>query len=179
MTAHRPEPTSTDGRTLIAHVALALGNHAKNARRDGMAVPVEIDALAALLLDAVSSRQGSSSRDGVLSADDSRPVIEPELLTRGDVARVLRCSLSTVDRLLSAGTLPSVELAGPRVRRSDLAAYVAGLPTRPAGGTPGAFRDSIRSKGAGAAPAAAAAGNAAAACTAGTGPLSISTTHTE
>ncbi len=58
----------------------------------------------------------------------------PALLTQSEAARELGVSLSTVQRLIRRGDLPTVALdtgkakaATKRVRRSDLAAYVRGL----------------------------------------------------
>ena len=51
----------------------------------------------------------------------------PELLTRPEVARALRVSLVTVDRLLSRRELPSLLITDRRlVRRADLEKYIAG-----------------------------------------------------
>jgi len=59
------------------------------------------------------------------------------LLTYSEAARELGVSLSTVQRLISSGKLPVVELdtgkakaPGKRIRRTDLAAYVRGLASR-------------------------------------------------
>ena len=53
---------------------------------------------------------------------------QQELLTYGDVAERLRCSRSTVYSLVSSGQLRAVPFgARQRVRRADLADYLAGL----------------------------------------------------
>lgn len=49
-----------------------------------------------------------------------------ELMTRPEVAKALRVSLVTVDRLLGRRELPSLRVADRRlVRRADLEAFIA------------------------------------------------------
>jgi excisionase family DNA binding protein len=56
------------------------------------------------------------------------------LLTISEVCRLLSCSRATVYRMLQRGDLVSVGLGrSRRVRRSDLEAFVAALPTKPVG----------------------------------------------
>lgn len=55
------------------------------------------------------------------------------LLTLPETAHLLAVSRSTVERLVARGDLLGVRVAGStRIRRGDLDAYIAALPTRAA-----------------------------------------------
>ena len=55
------------------------------------------------------------------------------LLTKRDASALLRVSVRTVERLIASGSLRTVTVsASPRIRRSDLEAYVNSLTTSPA-----------------------------------------------
>jgi Helix-turn-helix domain len=127
-----------------AHLATAIAAHVAQARRDGLDVPAEVIALGRVFEAAATTRHDPTPLDGCSCGREAEPVIEPELLTVPQVARVLGMSPRSVERRIASGALPSVDCAGVRVRRSDLARYIEELPTR---GIPGAsFRDSITSK---------------------------------
>lgn len=69
-------------------------------------------------------------------ADKGLPVVvlRPELLSRQASARCLGVSLSTLDRLIADGLLPSVRVGERRmVRPKDLRKYVNGLEVAPSG----------------------------------------------
>ena len=86
----------------------------------------EYEAVRRWLLQTTAGHGGPISDSPSLGPHDGR--MAPLLLDLGEVAGALRLSLSTVKRLLAAGTLPAVEVAGKRrVRRCDLEAYVEGL----------------------------------------------------
>lgn len=116
-----------EGAAVLGHVAVALDQHRRRLRRDGVRCPAAFGALADAL--GVMARQGSAPLPDPGTHGDASPVT-PDLLTRGDVARALSCSESTADRLIHRGDLPSVRLADGlvRVRTSDLHAYLASLP---------------------------------------------------
>jgi excisionase family DNA binding protein len=62
------------------------------------------------------------------AAFDSSTVSGRLLLTKSEAAEQLGVSLRTIERLISAGHLPLVHVAGAaRVRVADLGAYVQGL----------------------------------------------------
>jgi len=118
--------TGEDGAALLAHVALALGQHRRRLRRDGVPCPPAVGQLADAL--AVMCRQRSAPLADALAVADAGPV-PPDLLTRTAVAAALSCSESTADRLIRRGALPSVRLADGlvRVRRADLDVFLSNL----------------------------------------------------
>lgn len=61
--------------------------------------------------------------------------VEPVLLSVGDAASALGVGESTLRRMIRAGDVPAVRVAGlTRIRTADLAAFAAGLPSHE--GTP-------------------------------------------
>lgn len=132
----------TPVRVLALHLATALELHGRNLRANGVALPVELDQAARWAWDVArsdSARQEPTSLVEWVDLVHARRV-NALLLTAGEVAEALSLSERQVERLIAAGTLPSV-LVGTarRVRADDLAAYVDSLGPRP-------FRDRIESK---------------------------------
>jgi excisionase family DNA binding protein len=133
-------------REVVAHLALAMSRHLRECRRDGLAVPSSVEAIAAALHDVyalfpATSRQASPTFDD-LGPGPHAPPMDTPLLTKREVGHALRCGVRTVERLLASGALPSVRVGGAcRVRREDLESYVAGLS--------GSFRDRVQRKVAG------------------------------
>jgi len=133
----------TDGRVILAHVGSAMTEHVKAVSRNGGTVPPEIAALLDVLLALMDSAT-PSQRETPLRAPAASPHARPMeslLLSRHEAARVLKRSLRSLDRAISAGQLPAVRVEGStRIRRRDLEAYVERLPSR-------SFRDNITAKG--------------------------------
>ena len=78
----------------------------------------------------VRSGQGDPSLDDSSRDQDGAAMEPPVLLDVGAVARLMLTSQSTVKRLIASGELPSVRVGSRvvRIRRSDLDAFLAGLP---------------------------------------------------
>lgn len=95
----------------------------------GVGLPDSLCQLRSMLTVSDSGRQGTTSFavDTEL-AHDSADGSLPLLLSYRRVAAELSVSTRMVERLASAGVLPVVHVgSAPRVRRSDLEAFVAGL----------------------------------------------------
>ncbi len=129
----------TDGRDVLAHVALALSRYAREARSDGIAVPPEVDSLAQLLIDAAKPRQGATDRVSAVDCGETGRM-DRALLTKREAAGALRCSTRTLERIIASGALPAVRIEGQvRIRRVDLDAFVAAL-------LPSSFRGQVETK---------------------------------
>ena len=112
----------------------------RDARRDGVDVPVSMVLLDELARWRLTADQEGSPLDDSARWPDAAPV--KLLLTVEDVAEALSVSVPTVKRLVASGRLPSV-LEGRRrlVRRVDLESYVMNMRS--------SFRDCIATKEAG------------------------------
>jgi len=131
---------NTTNRLLLGHVAVALSRYVKELRREGVAAPPEVLALAEFFADCVSRRQDASPLGAGGDQANSGDMKEYPMLTKREAAAALRCSVSTVERLIRAGSLNAVKVEGStRIRRVDLDFYVAGL-------TPHSFRDQAEAK---------------------------------
>jgi len=113
---------------LIAHLVVALSRYLRQLRAEGGRVPTQVEELVAALTDGVKARRGVAVLDPWHAAC-ARPAMPQRLLiTKTDAAELLRVSLRTIERLISAGRLPLVHVEGAaRVRVADLEAYVQGL----------------------------------------------------
>ncbi len=121
-----------------AHLATALRFHLKWCRSNGIAVPDDVLTLAAHATKYDRDRQGPTSARLEEVLAEHVAMNHALAVTYADVAALLRCSKRTVERLVHDDVIPTVDVAGTRrIRRADLDAYVAGLPS---------FRDSIRTK---------------------------------
>lgn len=119
---------------VLQHLAVALARHVAAQHRAGHSPPTELLAVAEALRDVITGRQGPSSCACGAADVDSGLMAVPVLLRLPEAAHVLAVSRSTVERLVASGELVSVRVgAGVRVRRDDLEAYIAALPTRVAG----------------------------------------------
>lgn len=128
-------------RELFAHLALALSRYTREIRREGIAPPPEVLALAEFFADCATVRPGATAEAGTTQPREAE-AMNP-LLTKRETAAALRCSVRTVERLIAAGDLVSVSVAGGcRVRRADLEDYVGSLGARRP------FRETIEEKGA-------------------------------
>lgn len=110
---------------LTAHLRRSVMDHRRWCRANGVPFPVGLDELVAVLAD-----QGGLGRPQFdLFGDDSDSGHMVLALEYAETAARLHVSERTVRRLVAAGALPAVDIGGcKRVRTSDLAAYVEGLP---------------------------------------------------
>lgn len=121
---------SSSSRELASHLAAALRSHRRAVERDGGAVPAELTALEDLFR--VSAGHAVSVFAKPCDGGDGAPVT-PLAFTYSQAAESLSTSLSTVKRLVAAGTLPAVHIGGAaRIRVADLTSYIDGLPARKA-----------------------------------------------
>lgn len=115
-------------RELAGHLAVALAAHRREARRNGLRLPPQLDDVVEVFSSAAITGQDGSTLDQLL---DRREVeaVPRYLLTLGQVAAALGSSERTVRRLVAGRQLPAVHL-GPgatRIRTTDLADFVAAL----------------------------------------------------
>lgn len=136
---------TTDLRALALHLATALDIHAGTCRANGVTMPDELRAVAALAWSVAKGDHGGPQGPNVaLPAGPAHPA--PMLLTIAEAAEALRLSERKVKRLVANGTIASVLIdSARRIRVDDLAAYVDSLGPRP-------FRDRIEAKHAPASP---------------------------
>lgn len=97
---------------VAGHVAVAIRRHRSALAKNGLAEPPALADLEAAALEIVSKRQEASP--GVTVTGDMQDG-ERDYLTRIDVHRLTGASLSTVDRWIASGQLPSTRRG--RVRR--------------------------------------------------------------
>jgi excisionase family DNA binding protein len=126
--------TPGESRDVLVHVAAALARYAREGRTDGIAVPPEINALADLLVSGLSVRTRQQPTEGALGpGGPDAGLMTSLMLTIRETAGALRCSTRTVERLVAAGELRAVKVAGAtRIRRGDLDAFIAALSPRAA-----------------------------------------------
>lgn len=114
---------ATRPAVLAWHVATALQAHARACRNDGDRLPPELEALRACLSQAWEGPEGTK-----LALRGPMSQHPPMLLTIAQAADQLALSERQVKRLIADGRLASVRIGtARRVRRADLAAFVAGL----------------------------------------------------
>lgn len=110
---------------LAGHLAVALRRHQDALRRKGMRIPPQLAELERAALTSVGNRHGASRGSVVVdwAEDGSRG---REYLTRSDIRQLTGASLSTIDRWISSGKLPSSRQGRVRrVARADLDLYLA------------------------------------------------------
>lgn len=111
----------------LRHVAQVLGEARQRAGANGT---VWTAALESAWLLATGRQKPTELVSGTGSADDAPMVLALEY---DEVARRLRVSKRTVERLAATGDLPVVSIGGnPRVRVGDLLTFVDELPVRSA-----------------------------------------------
>jgi excisionase family DNA binding protein len=100
---------------------------ARGSRVAGLAPLPELHAFKDAWREQVTAGHGGSTLADLLPLPDASPV-QPRLLDYQEAAAVLAISQSTLKRLVRSGALPAVRVASmPRIRLSDLDAYVASL----------------------------------------------------
>lgn len=111
-------------RDVAGHLAVALRRHRGQLARLGYAEPPGLADLETLAQGVAKSHNESPgvSRLTVPDDDDS----DRDYLTRNDISRRTGTSLSTVDRWIATGALPSVKRGRTRrVNRVDLDQFLA------------------------------------------------------
>lgn len=118
------------GPVVAAHLAVAVRCYRRDAAHQGLAVPAEVGWLETALAAraggsaGVSGGQSGSALDRLAELLQS-PRVTPQTLSYEDAAAFLRCSLSTVKRLISRGELHPVSVGGAkRLRVDDLNRYL-------------------------------------------------------
>lgn len=127
--------------TCWAHLSTALVFHRRWCRGNAIPVPDDVVRLAEHAKCVTDRQAPTEVRPEVVTAHD---VFMTTALaaTYADAARRLGVSKRTVERLVAAGSLPSVDVGGVRrIRVADLEGYVASLTSRV-----GPFRDDITTK---------------------------------
>jgi excisionase family DNA binding protein len=126
--------TADHARAFMAHLAIAVTQHEKGARRSALVVPAELLALRDIALTLATARQEPPPMESPTQpVKDDDMAKDALLLTKRDASALLRVSVRTVERLIASGSLRTVTVsASPRIRRSDLEAYVNSLTTAPA-----------------------------------------------
>ena len=107
-------------RDTAAHLAIALRNHRKGLVSYGRAEPEGLAQLEAMAVAVVNRTQQASASVNLARELESDPDAR-DYLSRADVSRAAHVSLSTVDRWVADGRLPSTRHGRTRrVARSDL-----------------------------------------------------------
>jgi len=111
-------------RDLAAHLAVALRSHRKRLVGLGHAEPEGLAQLEAMAVSIVNRHQEASVSANIPGALESDPD-DRKYLTRAEISRAAHVSLSTVDRWIAGGGLPS-SLHGRtrRVARDDLDCFL-------------------------------------------------------
>ena len=112
----------------LHHLAIALSGHVRRLHFQGIAVPRDVEELAGFLRALARSRQ-ESPPVAIASETGHHPHMPDQLLvTKGEAAERLAVSVRTLERLVSTGRLPQVQVERlARFRVSDLESYVEGL----------------------------------------------------
>ena len=124
-----------------AHVATALRAHVAWCGHEGIAVPDDVAALLTYARRSDTDRLGATD----VRSDDAlaHAVAMNQALAVSYAAAASRIGVSkrTIERLVAAGDLPTIDVGGAqRIRTADLAAYVDALPARRS------FRDDVTAK---------------------------------
>lgn len=98
---------------LAAHLAVALAAHRVRLGRDGIPEPDGLDAFYELAA-ALSRGQDRSILD--VGRRSAHPDVDRKALSHKETATMLGCSVSTVRRMIRAGTLPTVRVGARGVR---------------------------------------------------------------
>ena len=113
-----------DGHVVLAYVGVLLGECRQRSVRNGLAWSVQLEA--AWLL--------ATGRQEPPEFGSGSHLPDVVAVTYSEAARRLSVSERTVERLIGSGALPAVAIGGcPRIRATDLTAYVEGRPVRTAG----------------------------------------------
>lgn len=114
--------------TVAGHLAVAIDGHRRWAARVGMLLPPELAELqAAMTAAAARGRQDATPLEDLAELRD-RPAVPPLLLSYEDAAAALCLSVRSVQRLVAAGELRSVQLGGSvRIAVAELTRFVGAL----------------------------------------------------
>lgn len=110
---------------LCGHLAVALRRHRSALNKNGLAEPPELADLEDAAVEIVTRTQQASVTVSVPTVDED-DCNDRAYLTRSDVHRLTGASLSTVDRWVRSGDLPSCKHGGiRRIARTDLQRFLA------------------------------------------------------
>ena len=111
-------------RDTAGHIAVALRRHRGQLEKLGLAIPPGLTELETAAINVAKSHEASpgvTRRLGFQDGDDDR-----DYLTRSDVHRRTGTSLSTVDRWIRTGALPSTKHGRiRRVAQADLERFLS------------------------------------------------------
>jgi excisionase family DNA binding protein len=111
-------------RDVAAHLVVAIRRHRAQLERLGAAEPGALATLEATVQTLMESRELSGAVIVGASVDDVRDDLA--YLSRGEIARRVGVSLSTVDRWIKSGSLPSTKRGRMRrVSRTELEYFLA------------------------------------------------------
>ena len=113
---------------ILKHLTIALCRHVRHLHQEGLAVPPEIEELAALLICIARTRQASPITAGEPAAAHHVRMPERLLVRKSEAAERLGVSVRTIERLVATRQLPQLNVERlARFRVSDLEAYVNSL----------------------------------------------------
>ncbi len=110
---------------LSNHLRKAISSHSRWCRENGITLPTELGRLLTALADTDGQTRPKLPPRDETSDDDPVRLLTLDYDTAADRLMV---SARTIRRLVAAGTLPAVDVAGcRRIRTTDLTAYIATL----------------------------------------------------
>jgi excisionase family DNA binding protein len=113
---------------VVGHLRIAVVRYVHDLRREGMAVPREVEELASFLTVLARVRQEAPRSGEEPRTAHPAPVPDRLLVTKSEAAERLGVSVRTVERLVATGRLRQVQVERlARFRVSDLETYVRGL----------------------------------------------------
>jgi len=109
-------------------MAFALSGHVRRLHFQGIAVPPEVEELAAFLRRLARTRQESPAVANMSGTGHYSRMPNQLLITKGEAAERLGVSVRTLERLVATGRVPQVQIERlARFRVKDLESYVDGL----------------------------------------------------
>lgn len=112
----------------LHHLAFALSGHVRRLHFQGIAVPREVEELAAFLRLLARTRQEPPVVAIATEPGHYSRMPDQLLITKGEAAERLGVSVRTLERLVATGRVPQVHVERlARFRVKDLESYVDGL----------------------------------------------------
>ena len=112
----------------LHHLAFALSGHVRRLHFQGIAVPREVEELAAFLRRLARTRQEPPAVANTSATGQYSRMPDQLLITKGEAAERLGVSVRTLERLVATGRVPQVQIERlARFRVKDLESYVDGL----------------------------------------------------
>lgn len=109
---------------VAGHLGVALHRHRSQLQKLGAAEPAGLAELEHAVLEVVSKRQEAPASVSVRPAADD-DLHDRDFLSRNDIRRLTGASLSSIDRWIASGDLPSTKHGRlRRVARADLEEFI-------------------------------------------------------